>query len=107
MSSIPAATAAIKGLSSSIQLGTPKIIIELSIQKNDSVSLGSEVAIQKEGEKEVRKYSIVGSEEADMQDRKISHLSPLGEAMMDKKKGDTFTFTTPNGKMNYKIVGIK
>jgi hypothetical protein len=39
VSSIPAATAAIKGLSSSIQLGTPKIIIELSIQKNDSVRL--------------------------------------------------------------------
>ncbi len=44
------------------------------------------MAIQKEGEKEVRKYSIVGSEEADMQDRKISHLSPLGEAMMDRKR---------------------
>ena len=85
-------------------LKTAKIVDH---KKNDSVSLGSGVEIQKEGEKETRKYQIVGSEEADMQERKISHLSPLGEAMMDKKKGETFTFTTPNGKMNYKIVGIK
>lgn len=76
-------------------------------KNNNSVSLGSEVEIQKEGEKETRKYQIVGSEEASMQDRKISHLSPLGEAMMEKKKGETFSFTTPNGKMNYKVVGIK
>lgn len=79
----------------------------LDHKKNDFVSLGSEVEIQKEGGKEIRKYIIVGSEEANMQERKISHLSPLGEAMMDKKKGDTFTFITPNGKMNYKIIGIK
>lgn len=76
-------------------------------KKNDSVSLGSSVEIQKEGEKETREYQIVGSEEANMQERKISHLSPLGEAMMNKKKGETFSFTTPNGKMNYKIVVIK
>ena len=77
------------------------------LKSGNTVSLGSVVEIQKEDEKEKRIYQIVGSEEANMQERKISHLSPLGEAMMDKKKGDTFSFTTPNGKMNYKIVGIK
>lgn len=85
-------------------LKTAKIVDHKS---NDTVSLGSEVEIQKEGEKEKRKYQIVGSEEANMQERKISHISPLGEAMMGKKKGETFSFTTPNGKMNYKIVGLK
>lgn len=79
----------------------------LDHKKNDLVSLGSEVEIQKDGEKETRRYQIVGSEEANIQERKISHLSPLGEAMMNKKKGDTFSFTTPNGKMNYKIISIK
>lgn len=74
---------------------------------SDTVGLGSTVVIVKNGEKEQHEYKIVGSEEADMQERKISHLSPLGAAMMDKKKGDTFTFTTPSGKMNYKIVAIK
>ncbi|MDP6387698.1 MAG: transcription elongation factor GreA [Candidatus Pacebacteria bacterium] len=76
-------------------------------KSKDAVSLGSTVQIQKEGEKEIREYNIVGSEEANMQERKISHLSPLGEAMMGKKKSEIFSFTTPNGKMNYKIVSIK
>lgn len=74
---------------------------------SDVVNLGSTVVIQKEDEKETHKYEIVGSEEADMHERKISHLSPLGEAVMGKKKGETFSFETPNGKMNYKIIEVK
>ena len=35
--------------------------------------------------------------------RKLSHLSPLGAALMGKKKGETFTFETPNGKQTYTI----
>jgi len=52
-------------------------------------------------------YEIVGSAEANMQERKISHLSPLGSALMGKKKGETFAFETPNGLQKYKIVSIK
>ena len=74
---------------------------------SDTVILGSTVSIQKEGEKEIHKYMIVGTEEADMQERKISHVSPLGEAMMGKKKGEVFVFTSPSGKMNYKVIEIK
>jgi transcription elongation factor GreA len=79
----------------------------VSDKKSNVVGLGSTVVIQKDGEKETRKYSIVGSEEADMQERKISYVSPLGEAMMGKKKGETFSFETPSGKMNYKIVSVE
>lgn len=73
----------------------------------DEVSLGSLVSIEKEGEKDVHEYQIVGTEEADMHERKISHMSPLGEAVIGKKKGEVFSFTTPNGKMNYRVVSIK
>lgn len=76
-------------------------------KKGDSVSLGSMVTIIKDGEKEKHQYEIVGSEEANMHERKISHLSPLGEAMMGKKKGESFTFETPNGKMTYKVADVK
>src|SRR3989338_3046984 len=64
-------------------LKSAKIVAHKS---NDFVNLGSEVEIQKEKENETRKYKIVGSEEANMQERKISHISPLGEALMGKKK---------------------
>jgi transcription elongation factor GreA len=80
-------------------------IIEHS--KGNVVSMGSTVTIQKQGEKDEHVYEIVGSAEANMQEHKISHLSPLGAALMEKKKGDTFSFDTPKGLQKYKIIAIK
>ncbi len=79
----------------------------VSHTKTDSVTLGSVVTIQKDGEKETHRYEIVGSEEANMIERKISHQSPLGDALMGKKKKDAFEFETPNGKMKYRIVDVE
>lgn len=75
--------------------------------KGNTVSLGSVITIQKQGDKEEHTYEIVGSAEANMQERKISHLSPLGSALMGKKKGEVFSFDTPKGTQKYKIVNIK
>ena len=75
--------------------------------KGNTASLGSVVTIQKHGEKEEHTYEIVGSTEASMQEQKISHLSPLGSALMGKKKNDAFVFETPKGAQKYKIVNIK
>lgn len=72
-------------------------------KKKDVVGFSSVVAITKEGSPDVHEYTIVGSEEADMRLRKLSHVSPLGGALMGKKKGDVFTFETPNGKQTYTI----
>lgn len=85
-------------------LKDPQIVAH---KKGDTVSLGSKVVIQKEGEKETHEYVLVGSEEADMQERKISYVSPLGDAMMGKKKGESFTFETPNGKQNYTVKSVE
>ena len=88
-----------------------KVIKEAKIvahsKKGDVVGLGSVITIQKDGEKESRTYTIVGSEEANIHEHKLSYLSPLGEALMGKAKGDTFNFSTPNGKMSYKVVDVK
>jgi transcription elongation factor GreA len=75
-------------------------------KKGDVVGLGSEVTIQKVKEKENRTYTIVGSEEANIHEHKLSYLSPLGEALMGKAKGDAFDFETPTGKQNYKVVKV-
>lgn len=71
--------------------------------KKNEVGFGSRVSIKKSGTDEVHEYTIVGSEEADMRVKKLSHLSPLGAALMGKKKGETFTFETPAGKQTYTI----
>jgi len=76
-------------------------------KKGDIVVLGSEVTIQKNKEKDNHTYTIVGSEEANIHEHKLSYLSPLGEALMGKGKGDEFTFETPGGKQTYKVLQVK
>ncbi len=71
------------------------------------VEVGSTVTVKKEGDKEKRVFTIVGSEEADTAAGKISHSSPLGEALIGKKKGDSTTFTTPKGAISYTIVDVE
>jgi transcription elongation factor GreA len=77
--------------------------IQTAGKKKDVVGFGSKVSIKKEGAGEVHEYEIVGSEEADMRAKKLSHVSPLGAALMGKKKGDLFTFETPGGKQSYSV----
>ncbi len=74
--------------------------------QSDAINIGSKVSIMKVGEKEEREYEVVGSAEANMRERKVSHMSPLGSAMMGKKKGQFFGFETPSGVMKYKIVSV-
>ncbi len=72
-------------------------------KKKDVVGFGSTVSIHRDDDGAVYEYTIVGSEEADMRAHKLSHVSPLGAALMGKKKGDSFTFETPSGKQAYTI----
>ncbi len=87
--------------------GVVKSAVIVSEKKKGVVGFGSKVSIKKKGASDSHTYTIVGSEEADMREKKISHLSPMGEALMDKKKGDSFTFSTPNGRQEYTIVEIE
>ena len=70
------------------------------------IEIGSKVVVQKEDSTEQKTYQIVGSEEADMAQGKISNRSPFGEAIFGRKKGETISFKTPNGEVNYKIINV-
>ncbi len=75
--------------------------------KTDSVGMGSLVSVQKVGTDEKHTYTIVGAEEADLFSGKISYHSPLGNALLSKKKGDEFSFHTPKGTQKYKILKVE
>lgn len=75
-------------------------------KKTDSVSMGSTVTVQKVDGDEKHVYIIVGAEETNMFEGKISYHSPLGSALMGKKKGDQFSFHTPRGTQKYKILKV-
>lgn len=74
---------------------------------SEKVEVGSTVIVQKGKEKQEYKYQIVGSEEANMAAGKLSNLSPLGEALMGKKVGESFTLKSPAGPVNYEVTDIK
>lgn len=69
------------------------------------VDLGSKVTVKVKGKKEI--FTLVGEWEADPADKKISHESPLGKALIGKTVGDDIEVEAPVGKMVYTIVEIK
>jgi len=70
-----------------------------------SVGIGSRVKVTVKGETEV--FSIVGSDEIDPVQGKISNESPLGAALLEHKLGDKVEVQTPSGKVYYKILKIE
>lgn len=75
--------------------------------KSDIVGMGTVVTVQKIGADDKHVYTIVGAEEANMLAGKISYHSPLGNALLGKKKGDEFSFHTPKGTQKYKILKVE
>lgn len=69
------------------------------------VGFGCRVAVSS-GKDEIV-YHIVGEWEADPAQRKISHSSPLGQALMGRKVGEKIEFEAPVGKISYKICRIE
>lgn len=84
-----------------------KHAVIVSDRHADTAGVGSHVTVKKQGTKETQEYKIVGSEEANTAEGRISNRSPLGEALLGKKKGDVFSFTTPKGTVKYEVVAIK
>lgn len=72
--------------------------------KSSKVILGSKVEL-KSGKK-ITTYSVVGPVEANPLEGKISNESPLGEALMGKKVGESATINTQKGEITYEIVKI-
>ncbi len=83
-----------------------KIAIIVESHSTDVVAVGSVITIVKDGEKGEKVYTLVGGEESDIANMKISVHSPLGRAALGKKKGDKFTFSAPSGQVTYKVVAI-
>lgn len=75
-----------------------------SKNSNHVVKLGSRVALTVKGKKEI--FMVVGEWEADPKDKKISHESPLGKALIGKKVGEKVEVEAPAGKVLYTIVSV-
>ena len=89
------------------RMANSRVITKKEIAK-DVVSVGSHVKLRDVSAKETVEYHIVGSAEANPSENKLSNESPVGKAIIGKKKGETVEVTTPRGKsLKYKILDIK
>ena len=81
------------------------VVIEKSANQ-DIVSVGSHVTIQ-EADDPAETYHMVGPKEADPRNGRISHESPIGRALVDRRVGDEVEVETPAGKIKFKILKIE
>jgi transcription elongation factor GreA len=89
------------------RMANARVISKKDVAK-DVVSVGSHVKLRDVSAKETFEYHIVGSAEANPSENKLSNESPVGKAILGKKKGETVEVLTPRGKaLKYKILDIK
>ena len=83
-------------------------MIDIGDVDTSVVSVGSVVRLRDVDAKETIEYHIVGSAEANPADHKLSNESPVGRAILGRKKGETVEVLTPRGsKIKFKIMEIK
>jgi len=87
------------------RLLSARVIDKREISK-DAVSIGSRVKLRDVAAKKTFEYHIVGSAEANPAESKLSNESPVGKAIIGKKKGETVEVATPRGSLKYKILEI-
>ena len=88
------------------RLANARVITKKEI-KSGEVSIGTKVRLRDVGANKTIEYHIVGSAEADPAENKLSNESPVGKAIMGRKKGETVEVAAPRGKLKFKIMDIK
>ena len=83
------------------------IIDVTKLEKKDNVIFGSTVYLINLENNEKNIYKIVGKDEADIAKNYIYFRSPIGKALIGKKKKDLVTVTTPSGEKNFEIAEVK
>ena len=83
------------------------VIDVTKLEKKDNVIFGSTVYLIDLGNNEKKIYKIVGKDEADIKKNYIYFKSPIGKALIGKKKKELITVTTPSGEKNFEITEVK
>ena len=83
------------------------VIDVTTLEKKDNVIFGSTVDLLNLENNKKNTYKIVGKNEADLTKNYIYFKSPIGKALIGKKKKDLVTVVTPSGEKNFEIVEVK
>ena len=83
------------------------VIDVTKLEKKDDVIFGSTVCLINLENNEKKTYKIVGKDEADITKNYIYFRSPIGKALIGKKKKELITVLTPSGEKNFKVTEVK
>lgn len=81
-------------------------IVDLNKQNKNEIHFGAKITIYKKQEKCKCQYQIVGVDEANVSQNKVSFLSPIAKVLINKKVGDKITLKTPKGDKDMTIESI-
>lgn len=81
-------------------------IIDETANRNGKIDIGATVTIKEAGYDGEEVYQLVGSQEADPTNGRISNESPIGMALIGNQVGDVVTVQTPSGSVQFKIVDV-
>src|SRR5574344_1417250 len=81
-------------------------VIDESKINTDCVQILNKVKVKNLGNNAVMQFTLVGESEANLKENKIAATTPIGKALMGKKKGEVVEITTPGGKMKMEILDI-
>ncbi|MDC0248240.1 transcription elongation factor GreA [Pelagibacteraceae bacterium] len=88
-------------------IAVANVIDVTKLEKKDNVIFGSTVNLIDLETKQEKKYKIVGKDEADIKKNYIYFRSPIGKALIGKKKKDLVNVSTPSGEKNFEIIEVK
>ena len=84
------------------------VIVDESEMDSDKISIGCRVVVTNlDNGKQLPEYTIVGSQEANVMERKVSEDSPFGKALMGAKMGDEVNVEAPKGVIHYRVDKIE
>ena len=84
------------------------VIVDETDMDSDKVSIGCRVTVTNlDNGKTLPEYTIVGSQEANVMERKVSEDSPFGKALMGSKAGSEITVEAPKGVIRYRVDKIE
>jgi transcription elongation factor GreA len=89
------------------KLSAAQIIDPSSLDAGGRVVFGATIEMEVESTGDVVVYQIVGDDEADLKEGKISIGSPIARALIGKEAGDTATVQAPGGARNYDIIEVR
>jgi len=82
-------------------------VIDISELSGKSVKFGATIVLADEDTDEESTYQILGADEADISEGRLSITSPLSRALIGKTVGDSVEVTTPGGSKSYEIISVK